>query len=74
MTIVDYGIGNLGSVTKAFRACGAETTLTGDPRELRRRAIGHLVHRGIEQTVKAETLWITTSSSSAAASPEWNPA
>ena len=32
------------------------------------------VHRGIEQTVKAETLWITTSSSSAAASREWSPA
>lgn len=34
--IVDYGIGNLGSVTKAFRACGAETVLTGDKGELRR--------------------------------------
>jgi glutamine amidotransferase len=36
IAIVDYGIGNLGSVTKAFRACGAEATLTGDPRELAR--------------------------------------
>ena len=36
IAIVDYGIGNLGSVTKAFRACGAETVLTGDPHELRR--------------------------------------
>lgn len=34
IAIVDYGIGNLGSVTKAFRACGAEALLTGDPREL----------------------------------------
>jgi glutamine amidotransferase len=36
IAIVDYGIGNLGSVTKGFRACGAETVLTGDPAELRR--------------------------------------
>jgi glutamine amidotransferase len=36
MTVVDYGIGNLGSVTKAFRACGADAILTGDPRELSR--------------------------------------
>jgi imidazole glycerol-phosphate synthase subunit HisH len=33
--IADYGIGNLGSVTKAFRRCGAEVRLTGDPAELR---------------------------------------
>jgi glutamine amidotransferase len=32
--IVDYGIGNLGSVTKAFRHVGAETELTGDPKRL----------------------------------------
>jgi glutamine amidotransferase len=38
IAIVDYGIGNLGSVTKGFRACGAETVLTGDPAELRRAA------------------------------------
>ncbi len=34
--IADYGIGNLGSVTKAFRHAGAEVRLTGDPDELRR--------------------------------------
>jgi len=34
--IVDYGIGNLGSVTKAFRHVGAEATLTGSPEVLRR--------------------------------------
>ena len=34
--IVDYGIGNLGSVTKAFRHVGAEAVLTGDPEVLRR--------------------------------------
>jgi glutamine amidotransferase len=34
IAIVDYGIGNLGSVTKAFRHVGAETVLTGDPAAL----------------------------------------
>jgi glutamine amidotransferase len=32
--IVDYGIGNLGSVTKAFRHVGAQTLLSGDPARL----------------------------------------
>jgi len=36
IAIADYGIGNLGSVTKAFRHVGAEVRLTGDPDELRR--------------------------------------
>ncbi len=36
IAIVDYGIGNLGSVTKGFRHVGAPTVLTGDPGELRR--------------------------------------
>jgi len=36
IAIVDYGIGNLGSVTKGFKAAGAETVLTGDPARLRR--------------------------------------
>ena len=31
IAIVDYGIGNLGSVTKGFRRAGAEVELTGDP-------------------------------------------
>ena len=35
IAIADYGIGNLGSVTKAFRHAGAETVLTGDPAVLR---------------------------------------
>jgi glutamine amidotransferase len=35
IAVADYGIGNLGSVTKAFRRCGAEVRLTGDPAELR---------------------------------------
>jgi glutamine amidotransferase len=34
IAIVDYGIGNLGSVTKGFRHAGAQTTLTGDPEVL----------------------------------------
>ena len=36
IAVVDYGIGNLGSVTKAFRRTGAEVQLTGDPEALRR--------------------------------------
>lgn len=35
IAIVDYGLGNLGSVTKAFRHAGAESVLTGDPEILR---------------------------------------
>jgi glutamine amidotransferase len=35
IAIVDYGIGNLGSVTKGFRHTGAETLLTGEPQALR---------------------------------------
>ncbi|HXB53284.1 MAG TPA: imidazole glycerol phosphate synthase subunit HisH [Vicinamibacteria bacterium] len=35
ITIVDYGLGNLGSVIKAFRHVGAETVLSGDPAALR---------------------------------------
>ena len=35
IAIVDYGIGNLGSVTKGVRHAGAETVLTGDPDLLR---------------------------------------
>jgi len=34
IAIVDYGIGNLGSVTKGFRYVGAPTVLTGDPETL----------------------------------------
>jgi imidazole glycerol-phosphate synthase subunit HisH len=36
IAIADYGIGNLGSVTKAFRHVGAEVRLTADVDELRR--------------------------------------
>jgi glutamine amidotransferase len=35
IAIADYGIGNLGSVTKAFRRAGAEVRLTGDVEALR---------------------------------------
>ena len=38
IAIADYGIGNLGSVTKAFRHAGAEVVLTGDPDVLRAAA------------------------------------
>jgi glutamine amidotransferase len=36
IAIADYGIGNLGSVTKGFRRAGAEVLLTGDLEALRR--------------------------------------
>ena len=36
IAVVDYGIGNLGSVTKGFRRAGAEVELSGDPERLRR--------------------------------------
>jgi glutamine amidotransferase len=36
IAVVDYGIGNLGSVTKGFRRAGAEVELSGDPKVLRR--------------------------------------
>ena len=36
IAIVDYGIGNLGSVTKGFRHVGADVRLTGEPEVLRR--------------------------------------
>ncbi len=39
IAIVDYGLGNLGSVTKALRACGAEVSLTSEARELRRAQV-----------------------------------
>jgi imidazole glycerol-phosphate synthase subunit HisH len=35
IAIADYGIGNLGSVTKSLRRAGAEAQLTGDPEALR---------------------------------------
>ena len=35
LAIVDYGIGNLGSASKAFRHVGAEAVLSGDPAVLR---------------------------------------
>jgi glutamine amidotransferase len=38
IAIVDYGIGNLGSVLKAFRRHGTEIELTADPPALRRAA------------------------------------
>jgi imidazole glycerol-phosphate synthase subunit HisH len=36
IAIVDYGLGNLGSVTKGFRHAGAATVLTSDPAVLAR--------------------------------------
>ncbi len=36
IAVVDYGLGNLGSVLKAFRHVGAPAELTADPAVLRR--------------------------------------
>ncbi len=36
IAVVDYGLGNLGSVLKAFRHCGAEVLLSAAPDVLRR--------------------------------------
>ncbi len=60
IAVVDYGIGNLGSVMKAFRHVGADVVLSGDPAVLRTAdalvlpgdgafgaAIGELRERGL---------------------------
>lgn len=36
ITIVDYGMGNLGSIQNMFRRIGAETEISGDPERLKR--------------------------------------
>ena len=36
ITIVDYGMGNLGSIRNMFRRIGARCTITGDPAEIAR--------------------------------------
>jgi len=36
LAIVDYGVGNLGSVGRAFRRLGVDFQLTSDPEEIRR--------------------------------------
>ena len=45
MTVVDYGIGNLLSVARAFEHCGAEVDLSRDPRAV--EAAGRLVVPGV---------------------------
>ena len=35
IAVVDYGMGNLHSVAKAFEAAGADVTVTADPDDLR---------------------------------------
>ena len=34
VSVVDYGIGNLYSVQRAFETCGAEVTLSSDPAQI----------------------------------------
>lgn len=36
ITLVDYGVGNLFSLTSSFRAIGCEVRLTGDPSEVKK--------------------------------------
>ena len=45
VAIIDYGVGNLRSVEKAFAATGCDATITGDEREL--RAAERLVLPGV---------------------------
>lgn len=65
LTIVDYGVGNLGSVTRALRRIGAEGYLSAEPETIRRSralflpGVGHfgesmanLRARGLEEAVK----------------------
>jgi glutamine amidotransferase len=65
IAVVDYGLGNLGSVLKAFRAVGAPAELTSEPAALRRAdalvlpgdgafgaAVGELRARGLEGLVR----------------------
>jgi len=43
--IVDYGMGNLGSVRRAFEECGADTQVSDDPRDV--AAASHIVLPGV---------------------------
>lgn len=45
VTIIDYGVGNLLSVTRAFEHCGATVTLAHDAADIERA--GHLVLPGV---------------------------
>jgi imidazoleglycerol phosphate synthase glutamine amidotransferase subunit HisH len=36
VVIIDYGMGNLGSIVKILRRVGAETTVTSSPDEIAR--------------------------------------
>lgn len=45
VTVVDYGIGNVYSVQRAFEVCGAQVVLSADPREI--EAADRLVLPGV---------------------------
>jgi glutamine amidotransferase len=66
LAIVDYGVGNLGSVGRAFRRLGVDSRLTSDPDDLRGSellvlpGVGHfgesmrnLRKRGLEAAIRA---------------------
>jgi len=65
IAVVDYGIGNLGSVMKALRYAEADAVLTGDPEVLRRAdalvlpgdgafgaTMGEITARGLDRVLK----------------------
>ena len=54
IAVVDYGIGNLGSVMKAFRHLETPALLTGDPAELRRADVLVLPGDGAFASTMAE--------------------
>jgi glutamine amidotransferase len=54
IAVVDYGIGNLGSVMKAFRHLGAPAILSGDIAELRRADVLVLPGDGAFASTMAE--------------------
>src|SRR5512133_1232444 len=43
--VVDYGMGNLGSIVRSLEECGASVTVSDDPRELSRAT--HVVLPGV---------------------------
>jgi imidazole glycerol-phosphate synthase subunit HisH len=65
VTIVDYGMGNLGSVKNMFKKIGEEAIITADPRDVLNsnkillpgvgsfdRAIANLIERGLFEVIK----------------------
>lgn len=45
LLIIDYGMGNLGSVRRAFEECGASVTISNDPNKI--KSASHIVLPGV---------------------------